>query len=66
MISGGVMKDFVRATREQFHNVHFCGTESAVQWQGKNLWFWLETKSDNLSFIDGHLKNELIKFIWNI
>ena len=32
--SAGVMKDYVRATREPFHNVHFCGTESAVKWQG--------------------------------
>lgn len=28
------MKDFVRATRESIKNVHFCGTESATQWQG--------------------------------
>ena len=28
------MKDYVRATREPFHNVHFCGTESATRWQG--------------------------------
>jgi len=30
----GVMKDYVRATREPFLNVHFCGTESATEWQG--------------------------------
>lgn len=28
------MKDYVRATREPFHNVHFCGAESATRWQG--------------------------------
>ena len=28
------MKDYARATREPFHNVHFCGTESATKWQG--------------------------------
>lgn len=32
--SAGVMKDYVRATREPFYNVHFCGTESALHWQG--------------------------------
>lgn len=32
--SPGVMKDFVRATREPFLNVHFCGTESATEWAG--------------------------------
>ena len=32
--AGGVMKDYVRATREPFLNVHFCGTESATRWQG--------------------------------
>jgi hypothetical protein len=28
------MKDYVRATREPYLNVHFCGTESAIEWQG--------------------------------
>lgn len=32
--TNGVMKDYVRATREPFHNVHFCGAESATRWQG--------------------------------
>lgn len=32
--SNDVMKDYARATREPFHNVHFCGTESALKWQG--------------------------------
>ena len=32
--AGGVMEDYVRATREPFLNVHFCGTESATVWQG--------------------------------
>jgi hypothetical protein len=28
------MKDYARATREPFINIHFCGSESATQWQG--------------------------------
>ena len=28
------MQDYVEATRVPFHNVHFCGTESATVWQG--------------------------------
>ncbi len=32
--ASGVMKDYVRATREPFWSVHFCGTESATKWQG--------------------------------
>jgi monoamine oxidase len=32
--SSGVMRDFARATREPFLNVHFCGTESATVWMG--------------------------------
>jgi hypothetical protein len=28
------MKDYARATREPFINVHFGGTESATAWQG--------------------------------
>lgn len=32
--SGSVMKDYARATREPFINLHLCGTESATQWQG--------------------------------
>ena len=32
--ANGIMKDYVRATREPYHNVHFCGTESATRWQG--------------------------------
>jgi hypothetical protein len=28
------MEDYARATREPFINCHFCGTESATQWQG--------------------------------
>ena len=34
VLVGGVMEDYVRATREPFLNVHFCGTESATVWQG--------------------------------
>ena len=32
--SSGLMSDFARALREPFYNVHFCGTESATEWQG--------------------------------
>ncbi len=32
--AGGFMQDYARATREPFLNVHFCGTESATEWQG--------------------------------
>ena len=32
--SSCLMKDYSRATREPFYNVHFCGTESATEWQG--------------------------------
>lgn len=32
--SSGVMKDYAKAVREPFINVHFCGTESATVWQG--------------------------------
>jgi monoamine oxidase len=32
--SSGVMRDYVRAAREPFLNVHFCGTETATVWQG--------------------------------
>jgi monoamine oxidase len=32
--SSGVMKDYARSTREPFMNVHFCGTETATEWQG--------------------------------
>ena len=28
------MSDYSRALREPFYNVHFCGTESATEWQG--------------------------------
>ena len=28
------MKDYARATREPFLNLHFCGTDTATQWQG--------------------------------
>lgn len=28
------MTDFVRATREPFMNIHFCGTETATHWIG--------------------------------
>lgn len=31
---GSVMKDYVRATREPYKNMHMCGTETAVHWQG--------------------------------
>ncbi len=31
---GDVMRDCVRALREPFINVHFCGTESATEYQG--------------------------------
>ncbi|RNA10385.1 putative flavin-containing monoamine oxidase A [Brachionus plicatilis] len=34
VVSSGVMKDYARATREPFQNVHFAGTESATVWQG--------------------------------
>ncbi|CAF1040430.1 unnamed protein product [Brachionus calyciflorus] len=34
IVSSGVMKDYSRATREPFINVHFGGTESATVWQG--------------------------------
>ena len=34
VISPGVMKDFGRAVREPFLNTHFCGTDTAVIWQG--------------------------------
>jgi monoamine oxidase len=34
VVAPGVMKDYARATREPFLNVHFCGTESATEWQG--------------------------------
>jgi hypothetical protein len=32
--ASGTMEDYSRATREPFINCHFCGTESATQWQG--------------------------------
>lgn len=32
--SGNVMRDYARATREPFINVHFCGSESATEWLG--------------------------------
>lgn len=32
--ASGLMSDYARATREPFYNVHFCGTESATEWQG--------------------------------
>ena len=32
--SPGVMEDFARALREPFYNFHFCGTETAIEWQG--------------------------------
>lgn len=32
--SSGIMKDFARALREPFMNMHFCGTETATQWIG--------------------------------
>jgi monoamine oxidase len=34
VVCSGAMKDYARATREPFLNTHFCGTESATQWQG--------------------------------
>lgn len=34
IVCSGVMKDYSRATREPFENVHFAGTESATVWQG--------------------------------
>jgi monoamine oxidase len=34
VMCSNVMKDYARATREPFLNTHFCGTESATQWQG--------------------------------
>ncbi len=34
MIASGVMKDYARATREPFVNMHFCGTETATSWIG--------------------------------
>ena len=32
--SGDVMRDYVRAVREPYLNIHFCGTESATEYQG--------------------------------
>lgn len=32
--SFGCMEDYTRAVREPYLNVHFAGTESAVEWQG--------------------------------
>lgn len=34
VISCSAMKDYARATREPFMNVHMCGTESATEWIG--------------------------------
>jgi monoamine oxidase len=51
--SNGLMKDYSRALREPFENIHFCGTESASVWQG---------------YMDGavesalRVKNELLAF----
>lgn len=34
VVTPGCMKDFARATREPFMNLHFCGTDTATEWQG--------------------------------
>lgn len=34
VIAPGVMKDYPRALREPFMNVHFCGSDTATVWQG--------------------------------
>ena len=34
LTSSSLMSDYSRALREPFYNVHFCGTESATEWQG--------------------------------
>ena len=31
IVSSGCMKDFARATREPFMNVHLCGTDTATE-----------------------------------